>query len=273
MLRKNNNTDLNKVLIDIYSWCRKSNLQMKKLLLVLVVALATSCGAQKKALESQNALLQQQVTLQQESMEQQRAEAEAQQRQISQQQAEQQQVLAQQEAAQRTRPTRVLREAEPCEELALAEADNMRDFGTATANIESVARNAALRNARNNLAQRIQMAAEGAALDYEQNANEDFQITSEIVSEAVSSQFFAQHISNSRAIKWSVYDLSDGSIQVYVCIEMEKAQEEVLEELGNQLAKEGVLAIKDDRENFIDKIGEKLEDYKAEQRAQIIQNN
>ncbi len=245
---------------------------MKKILPLIVVAvLATSCGAQKKALESQNALLQQQVALQQQTMDQQRAEAEAQKQQIAQQQAEQQQLLAEQEAAQKVRPTRELREAEPCEELSLEKSDNLREFGTAIANIEKVARNEALRDARNKLAQSIQIAVEGAARDYDQNANADIKVATETLAEAVNTQYVAQYIANSRAVKWSVYDLSDGGIQVYVCVEMEKAKEAMLRELENKLEEDGVMAIKADRDRFVGQIGDNIEKSKEEQRAQLIQ--
>lgn len=62
--------------------------------------------------------------------------------------------------------------------------------------------------------------------------------------------------------------MSDGSIQVYVCVEMEKAKEEVLNELSNQLDQDGVIAIKADRERFINQISEGLDQYKKDIKSQ-----
>ena len=56
------------------------------------------------------------------------------------------------------RPARKLRTAEPCIELALAESENMRAYGTATSYVEKTALNEAERDARNRLAAMIKAA-------------------------------------------------------------------------------------------------------------------
>ncbi len=213
---------------------------MKKILLLAMVAIfAISCGSQKRALEAQNQLLQQQLA------------------QGSTQEGD------------GIRPGRTARVAEPCEELALEESENLRDFGTSIANIEKVARNEALRDARNKLAQSLQVAVEGAARDYEQNANSELKTSTEALSESVNSQYVTQYVANTKAIKWSVYDLADGSIQVYVCVEMAAAKEEVLKDLSNKLDRDGVIEVKADRDRFVEQISSGLERSKEEQRAQM----
>lgn len=213
---------------------------MKKLLLLLIVAMATSCGASKKALEAQNQLLLRQMAMNQ----------------------SQPQELSPQ------RPSRTLRTQDPCEELALADSENLRAFGTSTSYIEKTARNEASRDARNQLAQMIRVAVEGASQDYAQNATRNIKNTAQELGETIMTQYVAEIIENTKPIKWAVYDLTDGSIQVNVCIEMVKSTEKVKEELSNALDRDEVIEIQYDRDRFIDKVASGLEEYKEQQKAQ-----
>lgn len=163
------------------------------------------------------------------------------------------------------RPARKLRTAEPCIELALAESENMRAYGTATSYVEKTALNEAERDARNRLAAMIKAAVEGAAQDYEQNANQNLKKTAGTLSESVMTQYVAEEIKNTRIIKNSIYDLTDGSIQVYVCLEMKTDTEELKKNLDNALDRDGVIELQYDRERFLDKMSEGLEEYKKKQ--------
>lgn len=214
------------------------------LLAASIVVLATSCGASKGALETENQQLQTQVAYQQQQLDQQQT---------------------QQTSA---RPNRTLRTTDPCEELSLEVSENLRAFGTATSYIEKTARNEAARDARNQLAQMIKIAVEGAAQDYSQNATVNLKKTAEEIGEVVMTQYVSEVIENTKPIKWSVFDLSDGSVQVSVCIEMEKSKKEVKAELSNVLDKDDVIGIQYDRDRFIDKIYDGLEEYKQQQREQ-----
>lgn len=214
---------------------------MRNLLLLLIVALATSCGASKKALEAQNQMLLSQMSMNQQS---------------------QPQELSPQ------RPNRTLRTQDPCEELALADSENLRAFGTSTSYIEKTARNEASRDARNQLAQMIRVAVEGASQDYAQNATRNIKNTAQELGETIMTQYVAEIVENTKPIKWAVYDLTDGSIQVNVCIEMVKTTEVVKEELSNALDRDEVIEIQYDRDRFIDKVASGLEDYKKQQKEQ-----
>ena len=163
------------------------------------------------------------------------------------------------------RPARKLRAAEPCIELASAESENLRAYGTATSYIEKVAWNAAERDARSRLTAMIKTAVEGAAQDYEQNANQNLKKTAGTLSESVMTQYVAEEIKNTRIIKNSIYDLTDGSIQVYVCLEMKTDTEELKKNLDNALDRDGVIELQYDRERFLDKMSEGLEEYKKKQ--------
>lgn len=171
----------------------------------------------------------------------------------------------QEQAAMSQRPTRTLRTTEPCIELAQADSENIRAFGTATSYVEKAALNEAERDARNRLAAMMKVAVEGAAQDYEQNANQNLKKTAGSIGESVMTQFVAEEIKNTRILKTSIYDLSDGSIQVYVCLEIQSDKNNFSQNLENVLDREGLIELQYDRDRFVQKMAEGLEDYKKKQ--------
>lgn len=177
------------------------------------------------------------------------------------QQWQQQQQQQQQEATSQ-RPGRTLRTTEPCIEMAQADSENLRAYGTATSYVEKTALNEAERDARNRLAAMIKVAVEGAAQDYEQNANRNLKKTAGTIGESVMTQFVAEEIKNTRIIKTDIYDLTDGSIQVYVCMEMKSSKDDFEKNLNNTLEREGILELQYDRERFVEKMAEGLDEYK-----------
>lgn len=173
-----------------------------------------------------------------------------------------QQWLAQQQQSAQQRPGRTMRTLEPCIELAQAEAKNLRAYGTATSYVEKTALNEAERDARNRLAAMLKTAVEGAAQDYEQNANKNLTNTAGSLSESVMTQFVAEEISNTRIIKTTMYDLTDGSIQVYVCLEMKMSKDDFDNNLNTTLDRDGLIELQYDRERFIRQMEKELEEYK-----------
>ena len=171
----------------------------------------------------------------------------------------------QEQAAMSQRPARTLRTTEPCIELAQADSENIRAFGTATSYVEKAALNEAERDARNRLAAMMKVAVEGAAQDYEQNANQNLKKTAGSIGESVMTQFVAEEIKNTRILKTSIYDLSDGSIQVYVCLEIQSDKNNFSQNLENVLDREGLIELQYDRDRFVQKMAEGLEDYKKKQ--------
>ena len=171
----------------------------------------------------------------------------------------------QEQAAMSQRPTRTLRTTEPCIELAQADSENIRAFGTATSYVEKTALNEAERDARHRLAAMMKVAVEGAAQDYEQNANQNLKKTAGSIGESVMTQFVAEEIKNTRILKTSIYDLSDGSIQVYVCLEIQSDKNNFSQNLENVLDREGLIELQYDRDRFVQKMAEGLEDYKKKQ--------
>ena len=168
------------------------------------------------------------------------------------------------------RPARTLRPELISEKLATEDCDKWRALGTATSYVEKVARNEAARDARNQLAQMMKVAVEGAAQDYEQGVQKNMKSTAETLSEAVMSQFVAEEVANTRAIHYDVFDLADGSVQVYVCIEIRETKKEFAAKLSNTLEREDLIEIQYDRERFIQKMSDGLEEYKKKNRKQQL---
>lgn len=161
-----------------------------------------------------------------------------------------------------TGPERKLRTTEPCIELANAESESLRAYGTATSYVEKTALNEAERDARNRLGAMLKVAVEGAAQDYEMNGNKNNSKSAETIGEAVMTQFVSEELKNTRIIKTDIYDLKDGSIQVYVCIEMKSSEKDMADRLENLLDNDDIIGIKYDREKFIEKMKSGLDEYK-----------
>ena len=164
------------------------------------------------------------------------------------------------------RPGRTLRTTEQCIELANADSEFMRAYGTATSYVEKTALNEAERDARNRLANMIKVAVEGAAQDHEKNATANTKTTSQSIGEAVMTQYVSEVVKNTRILKTNIYDLTDGSIQVYVCLEMRVSKEEFGKGVSKTLDENGVIKLEHDRERFIEKMQKGLDEYKKSKR-------
>lgn len=160
------------------------------------------------------------------------------------------------------RPARTLRQKTECERLAIEDCDKWRALGTATSYVEKIARNEAQRDARNQLAQMMKVAVEGAAQDYEQNAQQNLKNSASALGEAVMSQFVAEEVENTRSICFDVFDLADGSIQVYVCMEIRGTKRDFENRLSNTLEREKLIELQYDRDRFVQKMADGLEEYK-----------
>ncbi len=173
-----------------------------------------------------------------------------------------------QQSAEQQRPGRTKRTLEPCIAMAQEDSKNLRAYGTATSYVEKTAINEAHRDARNRLAQMMKVAIEGAAQDYSQNATQNLKSSAETLGEEIMTQFVAEEIKNTRTIETSIYDLTDGSIQVYVCVEMRSALDDFCKNLENTLDREGIIGIQYDRKQFIEQTKAGLEEYKKKNKVQ-----
>ncbi|MCH5174731.1 MAG: hypothetical protein J1F40_02470 [Prevotellaceae bacterium] len=173
----------------------------------------------------------------------------------------------QQQSAQQ-RPSRTIRERVQSIVLASEDCDKWRAYGTATSYVEKAAISEARRMAREELAQMMKVAIEGAAQDYTMNAQQNLKGSAETLAEEVMSLFVSQEIENSKEIWNDTFDLSDGSIQVYVCYEIRSSKEDFNKKLDNTLDREGIIGIQYDRDRFIKQMSAGLEEYKKKNQAQ-----
>jgi hypothetical protein len=152
-----------------------------------------------------------------------------------------------------------LREKEPCETLALEIATNPRASGSGVSTSEAIAFNIAKLQARNELA--AQLAAEitsvlrhraeqwqmtagaGTTFNVKQpnfrgnvtgNANSPHTLSAALQHDSIEiAQLVSQILTNTRPICQNTYDRPDGSVQVYVCLEMDlSAQRKSYQELN-----------------------------------------
>lgn len=163
-------------------------------------------------------------------------------------------------------PKRQKREVDECILLANAEdAGKYRAYGTATSFEESYALQNAEANAVTAMVQRMETAVEGARQFYNKDANANAKRMTEGDAQGIVTQYIAGLCKNYRVIKTNLYDLSDGAVQCYVCIEMRNTKEELLDTVENALSKEEVISIDYDKERFMNSIKQGLEDYKSKQ--------
>jgi hypothetical protein len=121
----------------------------------------------------------------------------------------------------------VKREKEPCETLALQVATNPRASGSGISSSEAIAFNIAKLQARNELAAQVTAEITGILL----HRAEQWQMTNS--SRTLSAilehdsteivQRVSQILTSTRPICQNTYDRPDGSVQVYVCLEMDLA--------------------------------------------------
>ena len=160
-------------------------------------------------------------------------------------------------------PTRTARATEPCE--ALAWEKDFAAVGTAISYVEKIARQEAIANAREELGRMMAFAVQGASEDYLKNVSQNKNSSAESMYEEVNRQFYDEFIKNSKVIKTTVYDHSDGKIQVYVCVEV-LAGFDVLAKsadiVENVLSKDEALEVEFNKEQFKEKMKDGLQQYK-----------
>jgi hypothetical protein len=125
---------------------------------------------------------------------------------------------------------------EECEEMALASSDNLRDFGNATSTTEAFAVNLALLDARQKLAQQLEVLVNGLLRNFNQQHAAEQGSAAVSKGTAITQAYFEQFITNTRPICKNTYVKEDGTYNVYVCVEM-----------GDQQKKAVIKKLKDDK--------------------------
>lgn len=167
-----------------------------------------------------------------------------------------------------TRPTATKVDVDECVLLQDEDPTKMRAVGIAQSFVEREAINLARRDARNELARMLQTAVEEAAKGSSKSGQIDQRVTSELLDQSQYKQFIAEEIKNSKSIKTSKYILSDGSIQIYVCLEMLPSVQEFTKKMAQELSQDEMLRMKFDQLEFEKEMKNELEEYKANRRKQ-----
>ena len=165
-------------------------------------------------------------------------------------------------------PKRQKREIDECILMANENSSSFRAYGEGTSYREGIAMENAEMDAVIRMVQQIQTAVEGARERYRGSAAKNLSTADEERIQSYIKQFIVG-TTGYRIIKTNLYDLSDGTVQCYVCIEQKVNTNDMTKKLSNELSDDGVLGIEFNRDRFAASIKEDLEKYKAEQRSNL----
>jgi lipoprotein len=160
------------------------------------------------------------------------------------------------------RPKRTLREEDATVLLALEKSDHLRSYGDAVGFVESAVMDQAIMVAQERMSVLLKSALESAASNYTRNGNINLDNTSATLYESVTSRFSVNVSKDSRIIKRSVYDLDNGQVQIYVCIETGLSDNNLSKKLANELSRDGFLGLQFDRDRFAKQNEQSLKEYR-----------
>ncbi|MFR9652155.1 MAG: tetratricopeptide repeat protein, partial [Rikenellaceae bacterium] len=132
--------------------------------------------------------------------------------------------------------TKSYRMLDACEELATIPCDNLRAAGMAIAKSVNEAKSAAAADARNQLAQMMRVVVKTATQDNVKYKTSNDKKRAQSIGNEMMNQYVYQSIEATKPILWSIYDLSDGTVQAYVCMEMVKKSVEFESDLEVRVA-------------------------------------
>ena len=157
-------------------------------------------------------------------------------------------------------------ETREVDRLAAAETDRMRAVGIGNDYDEKQARREAMIDARNTLAGYMETAVLNLTQEYSQKSILNKKKMTESTLKGLVETSVSQKLSTKLIGVPEIYRLSDGTIQVYVCLEMTKPTKNVLGDVYDNLSREDALGADYDREKFIqdnlDRIQELRENVK-----------
>lgn len=160
-------------------------------------------------------------------------------------------------------PTLKKREVREVDKLAAAETNKMRAVGIGNDYDEKEARREAIQDAQSILAGYLETCIVSLTEEYHKKA----QVTSKKYSETNLERYVeaavAQKVSSHMIGTPEVYDASDGTVQVYVCVELQKTTEQVLGDMYDQLTEDEILGTDYDKMKFIQDNKERLQELRA----------
>jgi hypothetical protein len=153
-------------------------------------------------------------------------------------------------------------EKEECEEKALEEVKNFREFGNALSENESFGVNLALLDARAKLATQLEILVNGMLRGFDQQHTSG-QTGSAYIGKGtqIRQGYFEQFLTNTRPICKNTYVKEDGRYNVYVAIEMGEPEQKAI---ISQLKKDDILAIDFEEHKFLGELEKAKEDYRKQ---------
>lgn len=143
------------------------------------------------------------------------------------------------------------REVREVDKLAAKETDKMRAVGIGNDVDEKYARREAIRDGQATLAGYLETAIVALTTEYHKKAGTNAKKFSEANIEEMVEMAVAQKVTSRMIGVPEVYDVSDGTVSVYVCVELSTPTEKVLEEVYDGLSRDGVIGTDYDKQKFI----------------------
>lgn len=156
-------------------------------------------------------------------------------------------------------PTLKKREVREVDKLAAAETDKMRAVGLGNDFDEKEARREAIQDAQNTLAGYLETCIVSLTQEYHKKSSANAKKFSESNIERFVEAAVSQKVSTKMIGTPEIYDASDATVQVYVCVELQKPTDKVLGEIYDQLTQDEILGIDYDKMKFIQDNKERLQ--------------
>lgn len=146
------------------------------------------------------------------------------------------------------------RETKEVDILASQATDKLRAVGIGNDYDEKYARREAIRDAQANIAGYIERAIIEITDDYHnRTTNNQLKVSKSKLEEFVRTTL-AQKISTTPIGLPEVYDLSDGTVRVYVCAELNTETSKIVEETYDEMVKEKIIEVDNDKDKFLNSI-------------------
>lgn len=149
-------------------------------------------------------------------------------------------------------PKETKREVREVDRLASQATDKLRAVGIGNDYNEKYARREAIRDAQATLAGYLERAIIEIVKEYNNNHTLNQAKVSEAQIEGYVETTVSQKISSIPIGMPEVYDLADGSVRVYVCVELQTETKKFLEDTYNNLTEKQILGIDYDKQKFIE---------------------
>lgn len=162
----------------------------------------------------------------------------------------------------KAQPTLKKREVREVDKLAAAETDKMRAVGIGNDFDEKEARREAIQDAQNTLAGYLETCIVSLTQEYHKKSTANAKKFSESNLERLVETAVSQKVSTKMIGTPEIYDASDATVQVYVCVELQKPTNNVLGEIYDQLTQDEILGIDYDKMKFIQDNKDRLQELR-----------